>query len=516
MKTSIGGDRLGSGNNKTLALRNYERSSHDLGYTWRSSMSSGTLVPFMSMVALPGDTFEIKLDCDVKTLPTLGPLFGSYKVQLDVFECPVRLYQGKLHMNMLNIGMDMSAIKLPQMRMGMDPYYPELGTNQQIHPSSIYKYLGISGIGNNDSARYRDFNALPYLSYWDIYKQYYANKQEEIGVVIHSQGNPNGYALEQFDILVQEYDTADVTYNMLSGPQDIDLSIGSGNVGYPRPVVSFAITMQEETAGTTGQPDPSQYVIKLQIGLEIFQRKLTDMFNNIEITDAGAGAWTITGSDWALQYSLYKITVLNTPFPNTEQNEDGEPELQTFPLANIDQMRMNILAAVNTDTAYSITESTIAPYGLGLGKGTLGEYATKNQEGLGIKTYQSDLFNNWISTEWIDGDNGINAITAIDTTAGEFTLDTLNLANKVYNMLNRIAISGGSYDDWLNAVYTHERAKSVENPVYHGSLIKELAFEEVVSSTDTEVENNQSPLGTLAGRGRLTEKQRRNNQNKNQ
>ena len=315
MKTSIGGDRLGSGNNKTLALRNYERSSHDLGYTWRSSMSSGTLVPFMSMVALPGDTFEIKLDCDVKTLPTLGPLFGSYKVQLDVFECPVRLYQGKLHMNMLNIGMDMSAIKLPQMRMGMDPYYPELGTNQQIHPSSIYKYLGISGIGNNDSARYRDFNALPYLSYWDIYKQYYANKQEEIGVVIHSQGNPNGYALEQFDILVQEYDTADVTYNMLSGPQDIDLSIGSGNVGYPRPVVSFAITMQEETAGTTGQPDPSQYVIKLQIGLEIFQRKLTDMFNNIEITDAGAGAWTITGSDWALQYSLYKITVLNTPFP---------------------------------------------------------------------------------------------------------------------------------------------------------------------------------------------------------
>jgi hypothetical protein len=73
-------------------------------------------------------------------------------------------------------------------------------------------------------------------------------------------------------------------------------------------------------------------------------------------------------------------------------------------------------------------------------------------------------------------------------------------------MLNRIAISGGSYDDWLNAVYTHERAKSIENPVYHGSLIKELAFEEVVSSTDTQIDDNTSPLGTLAGRGRLTGK----------
>ena len=76
-------------------------------------MSAGTLVPFMTEVALPGDSFDIDLQCDVKTLPTVGPLFGGYKVQLDVFEVPVRLYQGKLHMNMLNIGMDMKNILLP-------------------------------------------------------------------------------------------------------------------------------------------------------------------------------------------------------------------------------------------------------------------------------------------------------------------------------------------------------------------------------------------------------------------
>ena len=73
-------------------------------------------------------------------------------------------------------------------------------------------------------------------------------------------------------------------------------------------------------------------------------------------------------------------------------------------------------------------------------------------------------------------------------------------------MLNRIAVSGGSYDDWLDAVYTHERAKSVESPVYHGSLIKELSFEEVVSNSDTLVNEEIQPLGTLAGRGRLTKK----------
>lgn len=75
-------------------------------------------------------------------------------------------------------------------------------------------------------------------------------------------------------------------------------------------------------------------------------------------------------------------------------------------------------------------------------------------------------------------------------------------------MLNRIAVSGGSYDDWLNAVYTHERTRSQENPMYMGGLIKELGFQEVVSNAQAEVQDNAQPLGTLAGRGVLTGKKK--------
>ena len=48
------------------------------------------------------------------------------------------------------------------------------------------------------------------------------------------------------------------------------------------------------------------------------------------------------------------------------------------------------------------------------------------------------------NTEWIEGPNGINAVTAIkiDPESQSFQLDTLNLAKKVYDMLNRIAVSG--------------------------------------------------------------------------
>ena len=38
------------------------------------------------------------------------------------------------------------------------------------------------------------------------------------------------------------------------------------------------------------------------------------------------------------------------------------------------------------------------------------------QEGLCVKTYQADLFNNWIQTDWIDGTGGITETTSVDTT----------------------------------------------------------------------------------------------------
>ena len=497
MKTELGGDRLGSGNKQEISLRNYERSSHDLGYIWRSSMASGTLVPFMSEVGLPGDSFDIELDCDVKTLPTIGPLFGSYKVQLDVFQCPVRLYQGKLHMNMLNIGMDMSEVQLPQMLIKAQDYDYTKGDNQQINASSIFSYLNIRGVGREGflppgATLSRNFNALPYLSYWDIYKNYYANKQEEEGVVIHSLDMANDFKLTKADLQVGS------TIN------DIDNNLAVVDTqGNP-----FVDVLVELIVGYTWTHNTDEYgepdVRKTQIEVDTQTYELGNLFNIVE--SIGNGEYRCSGY-YGPRSTASKWFVPSQVVENTLSIGEGIPNLERFPLANIDDMRMDILESVRQPTPFEINENTYAPYGLALGEDSEGNYyAIASQEGLGIKTYQSDLFNNWISTEWIDGTNGINEVTAVSTQGNEFTIDALNLANKVYNMLNRIAISGGSYDDWLDAVYTHERAKSCENPIYHGSLIKELAFEEVVSNADTMVNGNVQPLGTLAGRGRLTGK----------
>ena len=59
--------------------------------------------------------------------------------------------------------------------------------------------------------------------------------------------------------------------------------------------------------------------------------------------------------------------------------------------------------------------------------------------GLLLKTYQSDIFNNWIKTEWVDGENGISEITAISTAGDKFTIDQLNLLNQKQKKTNKIS-----------------------------------------------------------------------------
>ena len=140
---SIGKNTLGGGNSMEVNLKTYNRSTHNLSYAWRSSMGVGTLVPCLKLIGLPGDTFDIDIDTKVMTHPTVGPLFGSYKMQIDIFTAPFRLYNAMLHNNALNIGLDMSKVKLPV-------YNQEMGTEGKIEgstkltysSSSILTYLG--------------------------------------------------------------------------------------------------------------------------------------------------------------------------------------------------------------------------------------------------------------------------------------------------------------------------------------------------------------------------------------
>ncbi|WNK14257.1 MAG: major capsid protein [Microvirus sp.] len=484
MEKTLGGDRLGSGNKVKIELHNYERSTHDIGYVFRSTMSAGTLVPFMKEIALPGDSFEIDLDCNIMTHPTVGPLFGSYKVQLDVFQCPIRLYIGALHNNKLGIGMKMSTVKLPVVKLKAHSTQGVTITdydNYQVNPSSILAYLGIRGAGSNNSDEpviSRTFNGIPFLAYWDIYKNYYANKQEEIGAVIHT-GSPN--ASTEIDTLTQ------------------DGSLITQIPTYGTGAIIGTDTVWTITRGN-GQPQQLLDQVYLFVGYTL----ATSVLVQLSILGQQVSQ-TATTQDVAFINGLYLgQRVYGWQYSSAGTVPTTEIDIRTFPLENIDYMRETILYEASNPAQFIINEQNLIPYKWPFEEDSTGtnRSLTCTQEGLGLKAYQSDILNNWLSTEWIDGVDGISEITAVDTQAGSFTMDTLNLAKKVYAMLNRIAVSGGSYNDWLDAVWTQNRYTEAESPIYHGGLIKELVFQEVISNS----QSAEQPLGTLAGRGQMAKK----------
>lgn len=466
LKKNIGKNTLGDGKKMQVDLRTYNRSTHDLSFAWRNTQGVGTLVPCCKLLALPGDTADIEIDAKVLTHPTVGPLFGSYKLQVDFFVAPIRLYNAMLHNNALNIGLDMSKVKLPTITtQAISPDTPdEHEPWRQISPSCILAYLGLRGYGINKVIKW---NATPLLAYLDIFKNYYANKQEENYYYLGAEPAP----------ITSQVNTLEYTYSKSSGET---LFFGDIKITTTSAYVNSYTTWYYNFIGNHGSPDVTMSWEEMT---ESFAASVTGNVITIDGKNAGATALMYKGK--AYNGILNSITA---SLPT---------EIKSSPLEELDTLRENILSAP-TGTAYNPVTNE-CKYLQNLMRQNQRRATSIDGAGLLLKTHQSDLFNNWINTEWIDGENGISAITAVSTTGDEFTIDSLNLAKKVYDMLNRIAVSGGSYRDWIETVYTSDYTIHAETPIYEGGMSDEIVFQEVVSNSATEDE----PLGTLAGRGTL-------------
>lgn len=457
----IGKNTVGDNNKMTVKLNNYYRSTHDLSYVWKNTQAVGPAVPFLCEYAQIDDTHEIDLSAMVITHPTVGPLYGSFKLQLDLYVAPIRLYQKLLHNNTLGIGLDMSKVKLPQMKATIEEEYDTPSIRDQfcqINPSALLAYLGLRGWGIPPVQTTVKKNGVQLLAYWDIWKNYYANKQEENGYVLQTsnviaQGDINGVIVDDWEI--------------------------------PRYVTN-----------------PTKNLIHINKydkngeQIDIYNGKVTLQINEIkkegtilEILGYATYDNSTTKYEWEISPGTTNASI--------KFDYDDNLNLTKFPIKKIDEIREQILSAPSS-SPYIIPNETPYTYN-DRETGSNKLKTSRPQYGLGLKTYQSDIFNNWIETEWLDGENGINAITSVDVSSGSFTMDTLNLAKKVYNMLNRIAVSDGTYKSWMETVFSSKYVERTETPVYYGGMSQEIVFEEVISTSAV----TDEPLGSLAGKGRL-------------
>lgn len=465
---NLGGDRIGSGAKINVDLDGFGRSTHSLTTDIATTMSIGTLLPIHHSLILAGDTRELDIDAMIITKPTNGPLFNSAKLQIDVFKFDIRLYNGKLHMNLLDKGLAMSAIKFPQIEMRAAKIdWTKDPNNQQINPSSIFKYLHISGVGdtNDSSTPLRYFNAVPWLGYWDIYKNYYANKQERFGAVIHTGNSLN------------ETITAITLYN-IDGSAEIEEIPASGSHNVSTALESYIII---EYTGAI--PNPATVIFNTSAG----EKSATEIFSDIITGEGAIRMETPTGT--------YVIT--NWRYAGSTDPISSTPRVRLFELNQLDEIKMDILQDVKSTSPFLITNTSPEPFNLALDANGSIYNKMYSQEGLALKTYQSDKFNNWLNTESIDDIDERSAVQ-IDGD-GKFTINSLLLKYKLFDHLNRIAVAGGTVDDMMEVTYDVRSISRSEIPTFEGGLSKELVFQQVISNSASE----SQPLGTIAGRGTL-------------
>lgn len=466
---TLGKNTLGGGERMKVNMKTYDRSTHDLSRAWRSTMGVGTLVPCLKEIALPGDTFDIDIESLIFTNPTIGPLFGQYKLQIDIFTCPMRLYIARLHNNEIGIAMNMEQVKFPIYN---KKYFKQENPTKEnqfkaINQSSLLAYLGNRGRSTQQyGAEIQSSNALPLLMYWDIFANYYCNKQENeyysIGISAHQ------------DVRFVDALTYDSEGYVNGGYLDITWYDVKENVG------TFVCK-----DGKTISTDNENFIICFGKGSgELVDKRYYK------------GAGTQSGK-------LLPITKDN-PIKELRIDENNirwKQELNNWNITTLNDIREDLLKQGKTQKIFTSAS----------GKGTnpiewlinfegtddkAKSHSSFPLSGLALKTYQNDIFTNYVNNERI---TNVTNKTKVSTAGNAFTIDALNISQKIYNYQNRLAASNGTYKDWIEVGYTQDYGLRTETPLYEGGYSDTIIFESVVNVAQTEY----SPLGELGGKGKL-------------
>ena len=399
----------------------------------------------------------------------------------------------------------MKKVKLPKFTQNYKSLGGSTRVSKRTGKGSLAEYLGLRYEPFREKAD--NVNAVPYFAYYDVFKNFYANKQEEYFMIMGGSTVIDGGSVTT--------ESGSNFVRTMGGEGIPDYGYINRDQMDKKFNVTLSKTLWESFKNTGNMTVWCKLEDKREISLEI------PVNGNYTTSETGDNITiTFTGT----QYAKYKVSGETIKIGQTyelvgmskivTQGTTVKNYTSSYRLEEIDNLREYILkqgkkeVLIKADSTEEwLSTSFIKDVLVGTAEKSGGDPNVKmpiiqmEMGGLCLKTLQSDIFNNWVNKEWVDGDNGIKAITDVAITDGKLNLDSLNIAQKVYNMLNRIAVSGGSYKDWIETVYTTDYYFRAETPVYEGGMSTVIDFEAVVSNSASVASGVEEPLGSLAGRG---------------
>lgn len=180
-----------------LTRRRNKKSNVNLSHTSPTTLAPGNIVPVSFTRILAGDDLRFKPSVFVQAMPMNAPLVNGFKLCLEYFFIPDRLYNWDLLADNTGITSDPDSVELPQMTVqpttsgwvnGVVSF--SLATQNDVKnaatliaknvvsPGSLADYCGFPvGILPTWESDRNSFSALKMLGVLDIYYHYYVNQQ---------------------------------------------------------------------------------------------------------------------------------------------------------------------------------------------------------------------------------------------------------------------------------------------------------------------------------------------------
>lgn len=147
--------------------------------------NAGYMVPITNIPTLPGDDFDIDVDCLLRVLPQVVPLYSRQRLYVYAFWSRYSDLWNNWQVFMSKGYTNDVLKRIPSLKtnVNIDPSSPD---TRKVLPDSIFDYMGLpigasykslfgDGSENSHGAR---INALKYMQFLRIYRDYFMNKNE--------------------------------------------------------------------------------------------------------------------------------------------------------------------------------------------------------------------------------------------------------------------------------------------------------------------------------------------------
>lgn len=169
----------------TVPVTKLSRSIHNQSHQVKTSFDMGKLVPIMTELSMPGDSWRVGLEQFVRTMPMIAPVMDRMDIKVDAFFVPLRLIWDDFE-DYITLG--------PTGEFNVE--HPTISSDDVLvkstlgMPGSLGDYLNFPDFSQSVSSEIK-IDALPFRAYQLIYNEYYRNQdlEDEIPVLRSSGDN---------------------------------------------------------------------------------------------------------------------------------------------------------------------------------------------------------------------------------------------------------------------------------------------------------------------------------------